>query len=205
MPGPAYRIVTERLVVRCWDPADAAPLKTSIDSSIEHLRRWMPWAVDEPEPVAAKVARLRRFRALFDADEDYIYGIFDRETSGVVGGTGLHTRVGGGGREIGYWVRADREGEGLISESVAALVKVAFELDGVTWVEIRVDPDNVRSAAVPVRLGFAEEARLAHRIADANGTPRDVVVYTMLRDVYRGSVCAATWIEAYGAGGERLL
>ena len=36
--GPAYRVVTDRLVVRCWDPLDASKLKAAIDMSIEHLR-----------------------------------------------------------------------------------------------------------------------------------------------------------------------
>src|SRR4051812_28398230 len=38
MAAPPYRIVTERLVPRCWDPRDAPIVKAAIDSSLDHLR-----------------------------------------------------------------------------------------------------------------------------------------------------------------------
>jgi hypothetical protein len=34
--GPAYRIHTKRLIIRCWDPKDAAFLKKAIDDSVDH-------------------------------------------------------------------------------------------------------------------------------------------------------------------------
>ena len=202
--GPAYRIVTDRLVLRCWDPPDAPAAKEAIDASVDHLRPWMPWAAHEPEPVEDKMARLRSFRAMFDADEDYVYGIFDRTERRVLGGTGLHLRHGPAAREIGYWLRADEQGRGLMTETVAALTRVAFEVDGVRWVEIRCDPANVRSAAVPRRLGFVHEATLARRVDSPDG-PRDAMVFTMLEEGFRASPCADTALEAYDASGARLL
>jgi hypothetical protein len=38
----AYRIVTERLVIRCWEPADAVLAKEAIDSSLDPPREQMP-------------------------------------------------------------------------------------------------------------------------------------------------------------------
>jgi RimJ/RimL family protein N-acetyltransferase len=205
-PGPAYRILTERLELRCWEPADAFELKRAIDDSLDHLRPWMPWAAYEPESLEEKVERLRGFRAMFDRDEDYIYGIFERDSGRVVGGTGLHMRHGPRAREIGYWLRADSEGRGLMSEAVAALTRVAFEVDGVRWVEIRCQPENDRSAAVPRRLGFSHEATLAGRVDDpVDGQPRDLLVFTIMRDAYEGSPCAGTPVEAYDAAGARLI
>jgi RimJ/RimL family protein N-acetyltransferase len=61
-----YRIVTERLVLRSYDPTDAPLLKAAIDGSLEHLRAWMPWAYDDPAPLGQMAERLRRFRANFD-------------------------------------------------------------------------------------------------------------------------------------------
>ncbi len=149
--GPAYRVVTDRLVLRCWQPTDAPALKAAIDASLDHLRPWMPWARLEPEPVAAKVARLRKMRGQFDLEIDYVYGVFDRDERAVLGGTGLHLRVGEHAREIGYWVHAEHVGKGLATEMTAALTRVAFEVDRVQRVEVHCDPDNVRSSAVPRR------------------------------------------------------
>jgi RimJ/RimL family protein N-acetyltransferase len=54
--SPAYRIHTRRLVLRCWQPEDAPLLKAAADSSLDHLRPWMPWAHQEPTNIEAKVA-----------------------------------------------------------------------------------------------------------------------------------------------------
>jgi RimJ/RimL family protein N-acetyltransferase len=205
MKSPAYRIVTERLVVRCWDPADAPKLKEAIDSSLEHLRAWMPWAHNEPQTLEEKVALLRGFRGQFDKDEDFIYAIFDREESRVLGGTGLHTRIGEHAREIGYWIRADAEGNGYVTEAVAALTRVGFELEGLDRIEIRVEPENVRSRRIPERLGYAEEATLRGRIRNAQNEPRDVIVYSLFSDTYPESPSAQAELEAFDAAGTKLL
>src|ERR1700759_1324959 len=74
--GPAYRILTERLVIRCWDPSDAVSLKLAVDGSLPHLRPWVPWAASEPTPLDQKVAWLRKCRGEFDLGLDYSYGVF---------------------------------------------------------------------------------------------------------------------------------
>lgn len=205
MKSPAYRIETERLVVRCWDPADAPKLKEAIDSSIEHLRAWMPWAYNEPQTLEEKVALLRGFRGQFDKDEDFIYAIFDREESRVLGGSGLHTRIGEHAREIGYWIRADAEGNGYVTEAVAALTRVGFELEGLERIEIRVEPANARSRRIPERLGYAEEATLRGRVRNAQNEPRDVIVYSLFSDAYPESPSARAELEAFDAAGTKLL
>ena len=70
--NPAYRIETKRLVLRCWQPEDAARIQEATAVNREHLLPFMPWAVDEPTPVEAKVDLLRKFRASFDRGEDYV-------------------------------------------------------------------------------------------------------------------------------------
>src|SRR4051812_43372212 len=94
--GPAYRIDTDRLVIRCWRPQDAPALARAVTASLDHLRPWMPWVGEEPVALRARVDRLRQFRSKFDADQDYFYGVFDRDDATVLGGAGLHTRAGAG-------------------------------------------------------------------------------------------------------------
>lgn len=202
---PAYRIVTERLVVRCWEPTDAPRLKEAVDSSLEHLRPWLPWAHQEPQTLAQKIELLRGFRGRFDLGEDFVYGIFDRDEARVLGGTGLHTRVGPHAREIGYWLRTDAEGKGFMTEAVAALTRVGFAVDGLERIEIRCEPANARSIAVPRRLGYVHEATLRGRVRDAEDRPRDVMIFSLFADDYPSSPAAQVAVEAYDAAGARLL
>jgi RimJ/RimL family protein N-acetyltransferase len=203
---PPYRIVSERLVIRCWEPRDATLLKEAIDSSLDELRPWMVWARSEPQPLSEKVALLRRFRGQFDLGRDFVYGIFDGRESEVVGGTGLHTRDGQDAYEIGYWIRTGRTGSGLATEAAAALTRVAFELCGVDRVDIRVEPDNLPSITIPRKLGFVEEGTLRRRLpGPADGEPRDVTLFALFRDGYAGSPASSTTLEAYDAAGSRVL
>jgi RimJ/RimL family protein N-acetyltransferase len=161
--------------------------------------------MDEPETVEAKAQRLRAFRASFDTDRDFLYGIFARDGRRVLGGIGLHPRIGEGGLEIGYWIRSDFQGQGLVSEATAALVRVAFEVHAVRRVEIRCDPANTRSSAVPARLGFTHEATLRQNSLTSDGSPRDTMIWALLSAEYHASPAAGAKVEALDATGRRVL
>jgi RimJ/RimL family protein N-acetyltransferase len=205
MPGPAYRIHTPRLVIRCWNPADAPLLVAAITESLDHLHPWMPWALQEPESVEAKAKRLRQFRSRFDADQDYFYGILDPDETEVLGGTGLHTRIGEGAREIGYWIHVRHVGRGYATEVAAALTRVAFEVDEVRRVEIHCAPENVPSAAVPRKLGYTHDATLRRRLPEPDGTLRDTMIWSLFREEYPGSPAAALEVAAFDALDQRIL
>ncbi|MEJ2252444.1 MAG: GNAT family N-acetyltransferase [Candidatus Lokiarchaeota archaeon] len=146
VPSAVYRIETPRTVIRCYNPVDALLLEKSITQSLDHLKPWMTWVHDEPEPLSAKIHRLRRMRARFDLDEEYIYGIFTPEENFLIGGTGLHPRVGPKGIEIGYWINVNYINKGYCTEVVGALTKIAFEVLKFKRVEIHCDPMNLASA-----------------------------------------------------------
>jgi RimJ/RimL family protein N-acetyltransferase len=203
--GPAYRIETERLVLRCWQPTDAPLLKSAVDASLQDLRAFLPWAFDEPQPLDAKVELLRRFRGRFDLGEDFVYGIFDREEKHALGGTGLHTRVGDGAREIGYWIASPHAGRGLATESTAALVRVAFEIERLARVEIHCDPANARSLSIPKKLGFRHEGTLRARTPRRHGEPADRMIWTVLAAEYPETPCARATIRAFDAAGRTIL
>jgi RimJ/RimL family protein N-acetyltransferase len=205
VPAPAYRIVTSRLVLRCWHPADAPLLAEAVTASVEHLRPWMPWVHAEPEELEARVQRLRGFRAQFDTDRDYVYAIFTPDEREVVGGTGLHARVGADALEIGYWIGARHVGSGYATEAAAALTRVGFEIHGLQRMEIRCDPANQRSASVPRKLGYTHEATLRANARAVDGGMRDTMVWSLLRPEYAGSPSAAARLQAFDAAGRTLL
>jgi RimJ/RimL family protein N-acetyltransferase len=202
---PAYRIVTPRLVIRCWDPADAPRLVAAIAGSLDHLRPWLPWALKEPVPVEERIDWLRACRGEFDLGRDFVYGIFDPGETLVLGGTGLHTRPGPGAREIGYWIRSDHTHKGYATEAAAALTKTAILVDGVDRVEIHCDPGNAASAAVPRRLGFTLEGTLRRRTRGSDGNMSDSMVWTLLASELPSSPCARAELTAHDCLGRRIL
>jgi len=204
-PIAAYRICSSRFVLRCWEPRDADALRHVVDENREHLRPWMPWVHDTLEPLEDVLQRLREFRANFDLDKDYVYGILDPTDTVIYGSSGLHRRGGEGSLEVGYWVRKDVVGQGLGTAVAAALTRAAFEVNGVHRVGIHCDVANAASAAIARKLGFIEEGILRQRMRRADGVLRDEMVWTLLADEYRASAAASAPIEAYDVLGRRIL
>ena len=201
--APAYRLVTPRLVLRCWDPADAPRLLEAVTGSVEALRRWMAWAVPEPRPLEEQAKKLRGFRAAFDRDEDYPYGIFAPDGRTVLGGTGMHLRVGLGAAEIGYWLDTAHHGRGIATEAAGAMVRAGFEVHGFGRMEIRCEPGNAASFSVARKLGFVHEGTLRQQYPMPDRR-RDTMVWAMLADEYPTSPAARVPVEAFDALGRAI-
>lgn len=201
---PAYRISTPRLLLRPWNPADAPAMVDAMARCADHLRPFMPWAND-PHDLESVYQRFRKFRSDFDAGVNLIYAIFSPDESVVLGGTGLHARVGADALEIGYWIHADHVRLGFATEAAAALTRVAFEAHGVHRVDIHHDPANVQSEGVPRHLGYVKEATLRARLPLNLGRYPDAVVWTMLREEYDRLPVRETSVDARDGMGRRLL
>lgn len=204
LSNPAYRIETERLVIRCYEPSDVQMLAESVRENVEHLKPWMPWAHAEPEPIEEKEKRLKRFRGMFDLGQDYVYGIFNPEQTRQLGGTGLHTRLGESQLEIGYWIHKNYINHGLVTESTSALIKVAFEIMHVHRLEIHCDPGNVASAAIPRKLGFTHEGTLRSKTRFLDCWS-DSMIWGLLECEYPDSPASRAEIKAFDTFGHQLL
>lgn len=190
MKNNAFKIVTPRLIVRKYELTDAPLLKKAVDSSIEHLLPWMPWAKYEPETIAKKVERIQAWQADFLANKDYVYGIFSPDNQKLIGSTGLHTRQGKHILEIGYWISAEAAGKGYATEISYALTKTAFIYLGIDKMEIRCDIDNVKSARIPQKLGYRHEYTFRTIDKNEQGERVQHQVWTLFAEEF-------TPIEAY--------
>jgi RimJ/RimL family protein N-acetyltransferase len=139
------------VVLRAPDPIDAEAISAAVRANRDHLRRFLAWA-EEPLAVDQQAVRLAVGREAYEQGGDVTYTIFSGEE--VIGGLGLHRRRGPGRIEIGYWLVADAEGHGIITTAVRQLLAVCFADPTIDIAQIRCHRDNVRSAAVPARLGF---------------------------------------------------
>ena len=178
--NPPERIETERLVLRPWRADDAPALQSIVLHNLDHLQPWMPWATPEAhERVEAVAARLAGFAADFAAGRDWGYVMTTRDDETLVGALGLHARIGPDALEIGYWIRADYAGRGLVTEAVRAVVDAVFATTDVARFEIRCDPHNAPSAAVARRTGFTH---VETRITEVEGVgTRETMVWERLR------------------------
>ena len=195
--GPAYRFETERLLARCWSPADGPAYRAALDDNDQHLRPYIPWMRDEPKPLDATVERLRRARASFDRDTDYKYGLFEHGSDRIAGEVVLLTRAGAGALEVGYWIDRHHVGRGFATEAAGAAVRIAFEIQQVTRVDLHHSAENTASAAVAKRLGFTLDGTYRRRAHDSDDVVRDLTTWSMFADEYPASAARALAVQAY--------
>ncbi|MEA1902137.1 MAG: GNAT family N-acetyltransferase, partial [Actinomycetota bacterium] len=89
-------------------------LDEAIARNIEHLRPWMHWIVYEPASVNDRVNLIESWNGQWADGGDSVFGVFLGDE--VIGGTGLHRRVGTGGIELGYWIGKDHIRNGYATE-----------------------------------------------------------------------------------------
>ena len=199
-----YRVLTDRLVLRCWSPQDAPVLRTTLDACDAHLRPMIPFMKDEPRSLQQTAQWLRSLRAAFDLGQMYRYAVFDTAEQNLLGENMLLARVGPGGLEIGYWTHKDSIGKGVATEATSAMIRVAFEIEKVKRVEIMCAPENEASASIPARLGFTHEATLKKRALDSEGGIQDLMVWSLFAVDYHSSPAANTTFRAFDCMDEAI-
>jgi ribosomal-protein-serine acetyltransferase len=162
--------------LRPLEDADADELYRLVDENRSHLAPWMPWAADQTLEGTAEFIR-STVEQERNGDGFQVTLVVEEAIAGVLGYHGVDSknRI----TSIGYWLAAESQGRGLMTAAVERLVAHAFDHWALNRVEIRADPENTRSRAIPERLGFREEGvlREAERFGDEY---RALVVYSIL-------------------------
>jgi RimJ/RimL family protein N-acetyltransferase len=165
------------LLLRSYQPGDGAELNRATQSSLEHLRPWMPWASPDTT-VEDSEAFVRRSRAGWLLAEEWGVSVWRGDRLVASSGFMLRGRpLEDGTGEIGMWVRADEAGRGLGTRVLQAMVDwadAAWPFRKLTWLCER---RNRASARVAEKCGFRLEGRLReHGPAVADPTRRETTL-----------------------------
>ncbi len=163
-------------LLRRYVIGDLDALWGAVQEERDRLGVWMPW-VEGTQTIGDQRVWLERVIA----DEENLDGTGLWVDGVYAGGVGLRFGPFGVLAEIGYWIRSGFEGRGLVTRAVEALTDVAFRERGVHRVVIQAGVENVRSRAVPERLGFTLEG-VARGAGRGAGGFYDLAVYAVLED-----------------------
>jgi ribosomal-protein-serine acetyltransferase len=164
--------------LRLFEESDADELYALTDRNRAHLEPWMPWVPSTTSPDDS-LQFIRASRRQVADNDGLQVGIVTAD--GALAGTAGFHGVSWLNRatSIGYWLGAEAQGRGLMTETVRALIDHAFGVWALHRIEIAAAVDNTRSRAIPERLGFREEG--VRRDAERSGDRyRDLVVYALL-------------------------
>lgn len=169
------------VLLRRFRETDAEAIFETIKANEEHLH-FMHWITPDYSLAMAREF-LERSSVAAERGESLGFGIFDRDR--FIGSIGfVHFDRTARKTEIGYWIAADAEGKGIISRATRSLIDWAIRSENMNRIEIRCSTENIRSAAVPRRLGFTLEGRL-RQSEFRHGRLVDFYVFGLLADEWR--------------------
>ena len=169
--------IDDSISLRAWREEDLNDALEIVLRNREHLRTFMTWMTPDYDLASAQkfivdaiTNRLQR--------KNLQLGIFRGEK--LIGSIGFgYFNFEAKKTEIGYWIDKNEEGNGIITRGCQALIDYAFNELELNRVEIRCSVENLRSAAVPKRLGFTKEADL-RQVEKLNGKFHDFNIYGLL-------------------------
>jgi len=175
-------LIDDNILLRTYQPEDAAALFRAVDKSRQHLRPWLSW-VDATIKQEQSVGFIQQSLAQLNNQQSLSLGIFYNQE--IIGGIGLHEwnhyikKA-----QIGYWIDKDFEGQGIITKCTGRFIDFIFEKLGLNKVELHFMPHNKRSAAGAEKLGAKVEGiiRQSHMM---NGRLEDIVITGILKNEWR--------------------
>lgn len=137
-------IRTERLLLRPYEAADAAPLAELLDDW--DVARWLarvpfPYSLDDA----------RQFIEISKGEDRRAFAV--TRDDALIGGIGLGRRPDGA-VELGYWIGRRFHRNGYAEEAARGLLHFAFETLHEPRVVVSALPDNAPSLALIAKLGF---------------------------------------------------
>jgi ribosomal-protein-serine acetyltransferase len=168
--------VDDDILLRWPTMGDAEELFALIDSNRAYMNRWVPWVNgirtvdDECRWVEGE---------LKERDEGISVPsliIYQGTLVGSIGATFDPLRKS---CDVGYFLAEDIQGRGILTRACRVLLAFLFDNLGMNRVQVRIMPHNVRSIAIPERLGFVYEG-IQRQAQLLNGEFHDFSVYSML-------------------------
>jgi ribosomal-protein-serine acetyltransferase len=147
--------VSDTIILREISLEDSADIFRTIDTQRAYLGKWLPFVEFSKSMDFSKAFIQSILDTPFEFRDHTFVVLYEGEFAGVVGfkGTDRANRK----TEIGYWLSETYQKMGIISNSVVALMKYAYNELGMNRIQIRCGIGNIPSRSIPIRLGFQLE------------------------------------------------
>ncbi|MCH5586342.1 GNAT family N-acetyltransferase [Shimazuella sp. AN120528] len=175
-------IVNEEIELRLLQPKNAKEIFQLVNQSRLYLGRFLPWVNSVTSPEDYKEI-IPSWLQQFAENKGFQSGIYYQ--GAFAGMIGFHpidwnTRM----TAIGYWLAEEHQGKGIMTRCCKKMIEMGFQDYELNRLEIRCDPANEKSRAIPERLGFIQEGVL-REVAIQNEEHHDLVVYGLLKSEYK--------------------
>jgi len=174
---------TDRLVLRPARSSDTSRVRLALRQNATHLRPWSaaPAPGEDPASLTSVSRTILRERDEWKAGQGFALLVFPRENEDVVVGRVAFGGVHRGAFQnayLGYWIDAQHQSRGLMTEAVVAATSFAFASAKLHRVQAAVMPVNGASQRVLEKAGYRQEG-LARRYLRIAGEWHDHLLYAV--------------------------
>lgn len=174
------KLETARLLLTPWKRKDAADLYDyAKNPNVGPHAGWKPHAdIKESRAIIKTVFR-----------PNQVWAIRDKETGKAIGTIGFEPdkyRPGIQSKEMGYSLSEEYWGKGLMTEAAQEVIRYGFDVLKLEIICICTGPENRRSQSVIRKCGFTYEGTLRRAYKIYDGTVRDVLCHSLMREDYYG-------------------
>ncbi len=189
---PPPPLETQRLRLRLVEQGDIGELfQINGDDAVTRFLPYATW-----QSTADGEAWFDRMFALNAIGATLQFVIVERNTDSIIGTCLLFRHDEENARaELGYAMKRIQWNKGFTYEALSALITYAFEVYALRRLEAEVDPLNIASNQLLLKLGFSCEGLLRQRWI-AKGRPYDTHIYGLLRDEWTHHVAYVTRSES---------
>ena len=169
---------TERLILTGWNLSDE-----DIDGLYAYAKNPNVGPNAGWKPHESREESKKIIEELFLPHE--VWSIREKETGKVIGSIGLEPdrrREDVKSMEMGYSLAEESWGKGYMTEAARAVIDYAFGELGLVVLAICTGPENRRSQRVIEKCGFQYEGRQRKGYHIYDGTDRDNLMYSIIRE-----------------------
>ena len=188
-PPTALVLEGPRVLLRSPRATDVPEVRRVLRRNENHLRPWSPAPPPGEDPTSlTEISKaILRQRREWKRGEAYLFYVTlrgDAET--IIGRVALTSVVRGAFRNayLGYWIDADYQNRGLMTEAVAQATTFAFEQVKLHRVQAAVMPANAGSLRLLDKLAFRREG-VALRYLQIAGRWEDHVIFAVTTEEWR--------------------
>ena len=170
--------ISEAIELKTPKAGDAQAIFQILDEHRIKLQQWLPW-VNRMKSEKDVVNFLKESIAFNQGGQKLMAFVFFQNK--LVGSLSL-LRIDKKNKkaEMGYWLHPDMWRQGIMTSTCSGFIDFVFSNYPLNRLEIKTQPENIRSRAIPIRLRFRLEGRLREDTL-LNGTFHDTEIFSLLK------------------------
>jgi len=172
-------MVSGSITLKPLELTDTDEIFNTIDAQRDYLGKWLPF-VRYTRSAKDTLSFVLSVLEQPVENGNYMYVIqYDEVFAGLIGfkdTDNINKKT-----EIGYWLSEKFQKKGIITESIRAMMKLAYNKLDIHRIQIKCAVGNTPSSNIPKRLGFRFEGIERAGELHSNGCFLDIEVYSKLK------------------------